>query len=262
MVKTTDKKIKTDSAEYRALVKDKNARVQIRSHPELMDLAFNPTNNDYVILDKLKDTINKELYEKLDRFEDYPDTGSGELLLNYDVQFRKQIDEINKLKQINGDMMDDKDIELLQNKIEKSFAAGMADVVERVDNKISSLVEKVEGIDKQAKQTCKDGNCTIDAIKGLKKDINDITVANDDKLNKLESNITEMNENINTKNNETIDGINEKIETICTGVDCLTKISEDKENTVTCPNESCKGKFVWNNQTHCPHCGIALEPIP
>lgn len=238
----------------------------IRTHPELSQLVINPLTKDYLSMHELNrkmldnKNIDEKLFKKIEYMDTYPDVGGGELLLNYDLQFRKQMDEINKLKQMNGDMMDDKDIKLLQHDIEESFAAGMAKVIDRVDSKISGLENKIKSIDKQAEQTCKDGICTITAIEELKRDVNNINVVNNDKINELETNITKLNDDKAIESGETIKQINEKIETMCTGIDCLTKISEDQENTVTCP--VCKGKFVWNNQTHCPFCDVTLELIP
>ena len=237
----------------------------IRIHPELNQLAINPLTKDYLSMHELNHkmsenkNIDEKLFEKIEHMDSYADVGGGELLLNYDLQFRKQIDEINKLKQINGDMMDEKDMKLLQHDLEDAFATGMAKVIDSVDSKISGLEKKIKSIDKQAEQTCKDGNCTINAIKELKEDISNINTINSEKINDLETNITKLNNDNAIENNETIKQMNEKIETVCTGVDCLTKAFEDKKNTVTCP--SCGSKFVWANQTHCPHCDIALETI-
>jgi len=237
----------------------------IRSHPELSQLAINPNTKNYLSMRELNHkmlenkNIDEKLFSKIEYMDTYPDVGGGELLLNYDLQFRKQIDEINKLKQINGDIMDEKDMKLLQHDLEESFATGMAKVIESVDNKISGLEKKIKSIDKQTEQTCKDGNCTIDAIKELKQDVAGITELNNDKINKLETNINKVNEDNITKTNEIIKNMDEKLGNVCTGVDCLTKAFDDKENTVTCP--SCGNKFVWANQTHCPHCDIALEAI-
>ena len=266
MAKPVDKNIVDKTTKKVHYSTSKDAMASIKSHPELNKLAFNPLTKNYLSITELnhkmvKDkNIDENLFNKLMSMDTYPDVGGAELLLNYDLQFRKQMDEINKLKQMNGDMMDDKDIKLLQNDLEKSFSVGMAEVINKVEAKISGLEKKIEVIDKQAKQTCKDGNCTIDAIKELKEDISNINTMSSAKINELETNITKLNDDKATENNETIKQMNEKIETMCTGVDCLTKTFEDKENTVTCP--SCGGKFVWNNQTHCPLCDITLEPIP
>ena len=266
MAKPKDKTTVDNDTKSIALSRREGIISNIRTHPELSQLAINPFTKDYLSMHELNrkmsenKNIDKKLFEKIEAMDTYPDVGGAELLLNYDLQFKKQIDEIDKLKQINGDMMDDKDIKLLQNDLEKSFSVGMAEVINKVETKISGLEKKIEVIDKQAKQTCKDGNCTIDAIKELKEDINNINTMSSAKINELETNITKLNDDKATENNETIKQMNEKIETMCTGVDCLTKTFEDKENTVTCP--SCGGKFVWNNQTHCPLCDITLEPIP
>lgn len=266
MAKPKDKTTVDDTTKRIAHNRSKDTLSSIRTHPELSQLAINPLTKDYLSMRELNHkmledkNIDEKLFEKIEHMDTYSDIGGGELLLNYDLQFKKQIDEIDKLKQINGDMMDDKDIKLLQNDLEKSFSVGMAKVIDKVEAKISGLEKKIEVIDKQAKQTCKDGNCTIDAIKELKEDINNINTMSSAKINELETNITKLNDDKATENNETIKQMNEKIETMCTGVDCLTKTFEDKENTVTCP--SCGGKFVWNNQTHCPLCDITLEPIP
>lgn len=265
MTKPKDKTIVDSDTKRIARSRREGIMSNIRTHPELEQLAINPFTKDYLSMHELNHkmsenkNIDKKLFEKIESMDTYPDVGGGELLLNYDLQFRKQIDEINKLKQINGDMMDDKDIKLLQNDLEKSFSVGMAEVINKVDSKISGLEKKIEVIDKQAKQTCKDGNCTIDAIKELKEDIGNINTMSNDKINELEINITKLNDDKAIESGETIKQINEKIETMCTGIDCLTKISEDQENTVTCP--VCKGKFVWNNQTHCPLCDAPIEPI-
>ena len=244
----------------------KDTLSSIRVHPELEQLAINPKTKDYLSIHELSrkmfedKNIDEKLFEKIEHMDTYSDVGGGELLLNYDLQYRKQIDEINKLKQMNGDMMDEKDMKLLQHDLEDAFATGMAKVIDSVDSKISGLEKKIKSIDKQAEQTCKDGNCTINAIKELKKDIDNITVVNSDKINELETNITKLNNDNSIENNETIKEMNEKIETVCTGVDCLTKAFDDKKNTVTCP--ICKDRFVWDNQTHCPLCNAPIEPIP
>ena len=244
----------------------KDTLSSIRSHPELAQLAINPNNENYLSINELNNkisenkNIDEKLFRKIETMDTYPDVGGGELLLNYDLQYRKRIDEINVLKQINGDMMDEKDMELLRRDLEESFAAGMAKVIDSVNSKMLDLDKKVKSIDKQAEQTCKDGNCTLNAIKELKKDIDNINVVNSDKMNDLETNITKINNENVIKTNDTIKEMNERIETVCTGVDCLTKTLEDKENTVTCP--VCGGKFIWSNQTHCPLCSIPLEPVP
>lgn len=266
MTKPKDKTIVDNDTKRIARSRREGIISNIRTHPELSQLAINPLTKDYLSMHELNHkmpenkNIDEKLFKKIERMDTYPDVGGGELLLNYDLQFRKQISEIDKLKQINGDMMDDKDIKLLQNDLEKSFSVGMAEVINKVEAKISGLEKKIEVIDKQAKQTCKDGNCTITAIEELKRDISDINTTNSDKINDLETNITKLNNDNAIESGETIKQINEKIETMCTGIDCLTKISEDKKNTVTCP--VCKDKFVWDNQTHCPLCNAPIEPIP
>ena len=266
MAKPVNKTTVDDATKRIARSRREGMISNIRTHPELSQLAINPLSKDYLSMRELNrkmpenKNIDEKLFEKIEYMDTYSDVGGGELLLNYDLQYRKQIDEIDKLKQMNGDMMDDKDIKLLQNDLEKSFSVGMAEVINKVEAKISGLEKKIEVIDKQAKQTCKDGNCTIDAIKELKEDIGNISTINNDKMNELEENMAKLNNDNATENNETIKQMNEKIETMCTGVDCLTKTFEDKENTVTCP--ICGGKFVWNNQTHCPLCDVTLEPIP
>lgn len=266
MAKPVDKSIVDKTTRKVHYSTSKDAMASIKSHPELNKLAINPLTKNYLSITELnhkmvKDkNIDENLFNKLMSMDTYPDVGGAELLLNYDLQFRKQMNEIDKLKQINGDMMDDKDIKLLQNDLEKSFSVGMAEVIDKVEAKISGLEKKIEVIDKQAKQTCKDGNCTITAIEELKRDISDINVVNNDKINDLESNITKLNNDNAIESNKTIEQVNEKIETMCTGIDCLTKTFEDKKNTVTCP--VCKDRFVWDNQTYCPLCNAPIEPIP
>ena len=266
MAKPVNKTTVDDATKRIARSRREGMISNIRTHPELSQLAINPLSKDYLSMRELNrkmpenKNIDEKLFEKIEYMDTYSDVGGGELLLNYDLQYRKQIDEIDKLKQMNGDMMDEKDMELLKRDLETAFATGMAEVVDSVDSKISGLEKKIKSIDKQAEQTCKDGNCTINAIKELKKDIDNITVVNSDKINELETNITKLNNDNAVENNETIKQMNEKIETVCTGVDCLTKAFDDKKNTVTCP--ACGGKFVWDNQTHCPLCDITLELIP
>ncbi len=218
----------------------RSAVSDVKKYPELKRLLFNPTNKDYLTLYELEKVIEPHLFDRTKDIETYNDSGAGEIILNYDIQYKKQIDEINELHDYleGGILMDDKDITILKNDIGKEFDKSVTKIVDIVSDELSGMQKRIANIESESKQNCEDGKCVAKS------------------LTEIQEEIGNLNKNIKSISDDKFVDMQKSIDGVCTGIDCINKKFEE-DDTVTCPE--CNTTFVWNdNITNCPHCGVAL----
>ena len=172
---------------------------------------------------------------------------SKPIILNYDEKLRNTMEELDDLANyLNGGIvMDEKDMKLLQNDIRDTINKGMKELNVEIDEKIVTVSERLNDIEKGTKQNCEDGNCITKSLTEIRKE-----------LDAIKSNNTINDEADHNITNE-ISIMKETLDKVCTGMDCITKRYEEEDNTAKCP--SCNESFLWTDGiTTCPHCGIPI----
>lgn len=166
-----------------------------------------------------------------------------------------------RMNEIGEPRMDEKDLEIWSNKFEK-----MLD--EKLDKRFVMVEDNLENIQNSVAQTCKDGKCFTGTLENLQEKLNDIDGVREAitgiktdveiKNNEVKQSITQMDKRFN----ESISGINDKLEDTCTGVDCIKKRLEEEDDMTECPH--CGTVFALSLNTIgdtivCPNCKKMLK---
>ena len=165
----------------------------------------------------------------------------------------------NKLNEKGESNMDEKDLELFQNKLEKALD-------EKFKTKFSGLESDLKEIKESSEKACTSGDCFADKLDDLDKKIEELgnvkTSVFDLKLDVNEK-LKGVNESISEMTNgftSSITGMGEKLDNTCTGIECMNKRFAEEDDLVECPNEDCKHMFslsanTVNDTIICPNCG-------
>ena len=186
-------------------------------------------------------------------------------------------DELKELNKMLGDKkMDDKDIKILENTMDKLVGDRLKDMQGDLNERFDGLAKEVKVVKDKSEETCKDGKCFTTKIDDVTKTLSEITelLANnktseeitnvktdvEDKINKITEDISGRDSKIN----EDISELTSKMGEVCTGIDCIKKRFETEDDLVECPNKDCKSIFSLSANTIgdtivCPNCKTILE---
>ena len=173
----------------------------------------------------------------------------------------------NKLNEKGESNMDEKDLELFQNKFEKALD-------EKFKEKFSGLESDMKNIKENTEKACTSGDCfadkldelekkfdTIEDVKtnvfDLKLDVNEKIKGVTESISKMSNGFTESISNIDNGITESIAGMGEKLDSTCTGIECMNKRFAEEDDMVECPN--CNHMFslsanTVNGAIVCPNC--------
>ena len=165
----------------------------------------------------------------------------------------------NKLNEKGESNMDEKDLELFQNKFEKALDA-------KFKEKFSDLESDMKEIKENTEKACTSGDCFADKLDEYKKKFDEIddvkTKVFDLKLdvNEKMKGMTESISDMSKGFTDSITGMGEKLDNTCTGIECMNKRFAEEDDMVECPNEDCKHMFslsanTINGTIVCPNCG-------
>ncbi|MFW6001760.1 MAG: hypothetical protein ACOCQD_00310 [archaeon] len=262
------------------------------NYKRLGDLYENVTGEDAQKIFDIWEATNGTLYNQPEK--ERLDVAST-WITNYELELKnkhKQIDDLqsrlarqkkenNRLSELTrkkGVNMEDKDMEILTNKIDKildekvgkldkkvgemesGYKQELNNLSEKVNkvlgeirsdinsmqsNQLAELSNEIQEIKNYTDQSCKNGQCSIDEMKTLQQRAEELK----NKYDELTQNINGINNNLNN----TYQGINELREELGMDVD------------VECPYEDCGAEFnSEKNQTKsgllvCPVCGRSAQ---
>jgi len=185
-----------------------------------------------------------------------------ELVKNYGnqklINNEKKIVNIEQKIEPIGEKMDDKDLELFGNEIDKmmaekfkEFSKEQKENISGITNSIGGINNKLDGLEKYSEEGCKDGKCTTKRLDSLEEILDNITkqILNTESIDKIE---------------EKVSGLDEKLNKVCTGVDCIKNELDRQNDTVDCGYKECGKSFSLSqnrvgNKAICPHCGTQLK---
>ena len=162
----------------------------------------------------------------------------------------------DKLNEKGESNMDEKDMQLFQNNLEKVLD-------EKFKEKFSDLESDLKKIKESSEKACTSGDCFADKLDDFDKKIEelgkvktsvfDLKLDVNEKLKGVTESISEMTNGFT----ESITGMGEKLDNTCTGIDCMNKRFAEEDDTVECPN--CKHVFslsanTVNDTIICPNC--------
>ena len=175
------------------------------------------------------------------------------ILVNDNKELQSKLNEKGELN------MDEKDMQLFQNELEKSLD-------EKFKTKFSGLESDLKKIKESTEKACTSGDCFADKLDDLDKKVEELgkveTSVFDLKLDVNEK-LKGVNESISEMTNgftSSITGMGEKLDNTCTGIECMNKRFAEEDDLVECPNEDCKHMFslsanTINGTIVCPNCG-------
>lgn len=187
--------------------------------------------------------------------------GAAKMLINDNKELQ------NKLNEKGESNMDEKDLELFQNKLEKALD-------EKFKTKFSGLESDLKEIKESTEKACTSGDCfadkldsfekKFDEIDDVKTKVFDLKLDVNEKMKDVTDSISKMNENLassitgmNENFASSITGMGEKLDSTCTGIECMNKRFAEEDDMVECPN--CGQVFslsanTVSNTIVCPNC--------
>ena len=229
----------------------------------ISSLLKDATNSDF----KPNNSSTQNKYEKADAL------GAVEILVNNNKELRNELDEKGEQN------MDTKDMEILNNKIEKMLA-------EKLEKKFDGLENDLNAIKEANEKTCANGDCFADKldvldkkidefgdvktsvfdlkldvnekIKGITESISNIDKGLEDSISGINKGFEDSISTLNKGFEDSFTGMNAKLDDTCTGIECLTKRFAEDDDMVECPK--CQHMFslsanIVSDTVVCPNCG-------
>lgn len=178
--------------------------------------------------------------------------GAAKILVNDNKELQ------NKLNEKGESNMDEKDLELFQNKFEKDLDA-------KLKEKFSGLESDMKEIRENTDKACTSGDCFADKldkfeekfneIEDVKTKVFDLKLDFNEKMTGISKSISEMNDGFT----DSITGMGEKLDSTCTGIECMNKRFAEEDDMVQCPDKDCGHWFSLSankvgDTIVCPNC--------
>lgn len=201
------------------------------------------TSKDVNVL--IKDATNDELDISNDttkaKYDKIQALGAVKVLVNDNKELQ------NKLNEKGESNMDEKDMQLFQNNLEKVLD-------EKFNAKFSGLESDLKEIKEGTEKACTSGDCFADKLDEFKKKF--------DEIGDVKTEVFDLKLNVNEKMKNVTDSISqmgEKLDNTCTGIDCMNKRFAEEDDMVQCPNKDCGHWFslsanTVNGTIVCPNC--------
>ena len=176
--------------------------------------------------------------------------GAAKILVNDNKELQ---DKLNEKGEIN---MDEKDLELFENRLQKSLDG-------KFKEKFSDLESDLKEIKEGTEKACASGDCFADKLDDLEKKFNtvedvktsvfELKLDMNEKMKGVTNSISEMTDGFTSS----ITGMGEKLNSTCTGIECMNKRFAEEDDMVECPN--CGHTFSLSANTVsgtivCPNC--------
>ena len=178
--------------------------------------------------------------------------GAAKILVNDNKELQ---DKLNEKGEMN---MDEKDLELFENRLYKSLD-------DKFKEKFTGLESDLKEIKKGTEKACASGDCfadkldefkeKFDEIEDVKTKVFDLKLDVNEKMKGVTDSISEMSKGFT----DSITGMGEKLNSTCTGIECMNKRFAEEDDMVQCPNKDCGHWFSLSankvgDTIVCPNC--------